>query len=243
MSSKPPLPKEPPKPFLEKAKTNLAALSSFLFILGYIDIYSYFKFIGMNIYPYLEASEIIFAFAELLMISVLVFGFFALFIFKIVNDEVTYDRGWALAVITVLSAIGAICLTVFTQQWLDEIVVKAFYFLSILALATTADFVLSLKPWKDHKVFLAVKMAVFFGIATLGIVAMNYFRADKVNNKTTLYGVEIERDEPLDGFGTSTNFIFVGQTKNFLFFKNIADKKFEIIPRSEVIYMKQTYVD
>lgn len=50
---------------VKNAKDNIPLISVIVILLGYFNIYHYFQFFGLNIYNYLDISEIIFSFSSI----------------------------------------------------------------------------------------------------------------------------------------------------------------------------------
>lgn len=238
---------------INRIKDNWPLITVLIILLGYLNTYSLYYWFGIPIHNYLDTSEIIFSFSDILpeiasiiiMVAVL-FGIEPILYYKVPStSEIKSGHDPLKKLITVmLLAFGFIVLiTLYAAiltiyQLLTNFILISVAVLIILLYSSIALYLSYYrlkkynKPFSFNKLFNSIIIFTII-VFTMVLAFRNYHRYLLIIDGKPKLELVIDRS-----FGSNETNFYIGSTKNYIFFFDSIGQKVEIYPQTEVKFMQ-----
>jgi hypothetical protein len=218
--------------------TNITVITLVTICFGYINLHFYYQTFGITIYPYLEAAEIIFSFASILLIIGLTVAvgiafrqyFYFSFDKRTYGTDITSINSLALRISGMgASVLGVLILILdLKSDKVNSFIVEQSLLISFLGLA--------LAGYTKSMLSQPIKVFTNLFLFTVFLFANNYIKNALITDyKQPIKHVQLDLDNSY--FTSNDSIYFIGDTNNYYFFHNINsrnDRENIIIPKSEV---------
>ena len=242
-----------------KINQYLIYIGPFLIFLGMVRLITFYNSFGVPITSYLDLSEIITSFFDIIILVVIIFLYSSIQNFlansKEDADKVNKKRQ------AVLNEVNSFKICLLYVKYLNSLIIYGFLFITgcivahyyfnwisafaIFILAGVFIFLLvfiivQVEIERKHIQFNStanrkriILFMLYFLVFTIGVVQYSSFQASQIKNTKSTFGVSITLDNDNIFVSDSSNY-FIGKTQNYVFIYHEKESKTDIIPMSRI---------
>jgi hypothetical protein len=228
---------------MEKVKDYFGIGTAIIISLAYLDIYFYYNLFQIDIAGYLTVSEIIFPFSfGLLSIAIaLMYMLLINILYKHINKffpklSIVIGPFILICSVTLIAFYIMTKQSIFSLHSIPEFYLMFFCFLGFfLPVSISVSTFLKDPPTLTRNTII---IGLIFSTLVLYLHFINYVKFKNIENGYPKFDVEITRkkEQPIK---TNKNFIFIGETANYIFFLSKISQSSVIIPKSEVVEIRK----
>lgn len=237
----------------------ISYVGPFIIFLGMVRLITFYNAFGVSIISYLDFSEIITSFFDILIFVIIYFAYISIQNFvagdkeqaneankkrqeiinendfwKIIRLYITYFK--KLLIFEFLVILGCL-FSHFVYSWISAwtifIVITTFFFLQVflIIIVEIERKHIHLESSINRKRF--ISMTLYFLVFTMGVRYYSSYQAGLIKREKSTYGVTISLDNEQTLVSDSTSY-FIGKTLNYVFIYDEKQNTTDIIPMTRI---------
>jgi hypothetical protein len=224
---------------------TISWVSLSLLLLGIFRLHSYYDSFGVDILPYLETSEIVFSFSNLLIRAIYVFLIFCSFSIARINaEDVKLNRSFIGIIVLIMSLISVPFSLLVTASSFFTGVIFDWKGIFLLVVFGSFIFVVVTRSPRNLKsrITIVVAAIIFY------IQMDNWMKYSAIVGPKPIDLIEIKMKGSDSAVVTDDHLRLIGITRNCIFLYDLDRKATQVVPRDEVSTMfyrdtKLTYLE